>query len=871
MSGPVAVETETNWRAGFRLYIIIIIPMVALFAFAGVLISGAWSDRKNALALEDIVQAATEASTLAHELQRERGFSAGYIGASDGQFDDLLANQRRQTDAVRAAVFDKVVAAAERADGAYGAFARGRVAELSRSLEALTALRGQVDARSVATGDMARHYTSIIVGLLSLSNDHLQVGGAPELLLANLLYNDVLMAKEFAGRERAAGANGFGSGAFSHAVLVWYANMQDRQAALFDKIRTLGGDDTDAILAAALESPAAERVRALREIALGSLESGDLGAVTGPEWFAASSAYLGELQKVERAFAQKIITLSEAKRADAMSFLAVEIVALLLTTLFIGLYGKSALRSMIRTMRGISQSIKAIERSEDDVVVPGQERKDDLGIIARSLDRIGSRGAMMARVQAAVESCDSGILVLDADGRRVVASACFERIMEDRAKELGDLVRTDVLENGAAVQNFSALVRAIDEGDKIGWKTVRRNGAEAVELRHGGCIFETTTTKACDADGRVIGYAVEVFDVTDTRKLENEVKAVIDQVHVGRFDLDIHAIDGLGFTSVAAKGINDLISNVRAFMAPLQETLSAMAAGDLSQEMRGAFNGQFADVARDVNANLTQFRETLAKIGDISQGVRTTAAPISTGANDLSSRAEQQAASLRQTATTTGEMAQVVRSNAESADEADATSRDARESAEKGGQVVTQAVEAMGRIEESSNQISAIVAVIDSIAFQTNLLALNAAVEAARAGESGKGFAVVASEVRTLAQRSADAARDIKQLIDASSQNVAEGAAMVRSTGAALEEICEAIAKVSDTIAEISAASRAQAGNIDEVSAAVSELDDATQTTAGIAERNAAAARELEAQAETLAELMQHFQTGVTEAQRSAA
>ncbi|MEM6904861.1 MAG: methyl-accepting chemotaxis protein, partial [Pseudomonadota bacterium] len=237
---------------------------------------------------------------------------------------------------------------------------------------------------------------------------------------------------------------------------------------------------------------------------------------------------------------------------------------------------------------------------------------------------------------------------------------------------------------------------------------------------------------------------------------------------------------------------------------------------------------------------------------------------IATGATELSGRTESQAASLEETAATMEEMTASIKANAESADRAKSISSDAAARATRGGEVVEETVTAMGLIETGSGKISEIITVIDSIAFQTNLLALNAAVEAARAGDAGKGFAVVASEVRTLAQRSAEAAKDITQLISESTRQVSDGVQLVNRTGEALREIVEAVDAVAGTVEEISAATREQSTGVSEISASVSQMDQMTQQNSTMAEGSASASKSLETQGVELANLLGFFKVGAT-------
>ena len=440
-------------------------------------------------------------------------------------------------------------------------------------------------------------------------------------------------------------------------------------------------------------------------------------------------------------------------------------------------------------------------------------------LVAAYLDVEAGRGA---QAQASVDQ--AGKFLADARQRY----ATFQRV--PKVTEAARKLTADL--DGI----FNAYVRSIDALGEALQKQSAENYVTAVaEARTADTRFEERVVAFLAHTER---RAAQINDASDQRYNQAELATIIMLV----------------LAVVLAAGCWRFIS--RQVLLPLKDAalhFDRIASGDLTQRVAvGAHNeiGVLFAALKRMQDSLTR---TVAEVRRSVNEINTGAAEISSGNTNLSSRTEEQAASLEETAASMEELATAVKQNTEHAHQANALAAESRGVALRGGQAVDQVVQTMTRISDSSRRIAEIVSVIDGIAFQTNILALNAAVEAARAGEQGKGFAVVAGEVRSLAQRSAQAAREVKDLIEQSTNNVDSGAAQVREAGETMQEIVTSVQRVTQIMAEITEASTEQSIGIDQINRAVTQMDDVTQQNAALVEQAAAAASSLEDQAKRLA------------------
>jgi methyl-accepting chemotaxis protein len=466
------------------------------------------------------------------------------------------------------------------------------------------------------------------------------------------------------------------------------------------------------------------------------------------------------------------------------------------------------------------------------------ERKRLLGMMA---DVRGSMGLGLANIRAYLLTGDAKF------------KDQFDKFWATNEKRFGDLSRSSRLFTSSQRSAFNNLRTARAKFAPLPPKMFEIRGSDKWNTAN-----YLLGAKAAPEAGKLLGLLRAM--ATNQEGLASTdiaaAKTASSQLVSFMFVLGVVAV---GIAIVVAVFISRMVTNP---VAKAAEGLKAIARGDLTRRYDVTSKDELGQMIGDMNTMSESLTRIVAEVRANSNSIASGSQQISSGNANLSQRTEEQASSLEETAASMEEMTSTVKQNADSAQQAAQLANAARNDAEKGGQVVERTVKAMSEINASSTRIADIISTIDAIAFQTNLLALNAAVEAARAGEQGRGFAVVASEVRTLAQRSADAAKEIKGLIEDSVGKVKAGTDLVDESGQTLTGIVESIKKVADIVAEINAASQEQSAGIDQVNTAVTQMDDMTQQNAALVEEAAAASRSMQDQAAGMSELMTFFTVG---------
>ncbi len=525
-------------------------------------------------------------------------------------------------------------------------------------------------------------------------------------------------------------------------------------------------------------------------------------------------------------------------------------------------------RAITARLQTAVSALGAITRGDYSTVIAAEGRDEIetvLGELGAMRDKLRSQleveralASENQRIRQALDSSSSSIMLADSSGQIVFVNRAATRLFKDMEPELRRTMPQFQAERivGSSFDIFHANAAQ------------QRGVLEALRAGHTAVIglasrkMQISAYPVVDEQGARIGFAVEWLDRTAETRVEKEVADVLGAAADGDLSQRLSLGDKNGFLATLSKQVNGVLDVNQRVFGDISRVLDALARGRLTERIVDDYQGTYAKVKEDANATVDKLVSVVQQIQMSSDVVNAGALQLAQGNENLSQRTTEQAASLEETAASIEELTSTVRHNADNASQANQLATATRSLAEKGGDVVGRAVGAMRAINQSSKQIADIIGVIDEIAFQTNLLALNAAVEAARAGEQGRGFAVVASEVRTLAQRSAESAKEIKTLIQDSVAKVDDGTRLVDESGRTLEEIVGSVKRVTDLIAEITSASREQATGVEEVNRAVTQMDQVTTQNASLVDEASAGTHALADQAKTLSEIVSFFNLG---------
>ncbi|MCF6282933.1 MAG: methyl-accepting chemotaxis protein [Candidatus Polarisedimenticolaceae bacterium] len=548
--------------------------------------------------------------------------------------------------------------------------------------------------------------------------------------------------------------------------------------------------------------------------------------------------------------------------ADKQVISAVFLIGFIALFLFVSILVTRGILVPVKDAVNMMQRISGGHYTDDIEIY----RSDEIGDMLRGLKSLQLRQGFEVhdarqkaeaalRIQTGLDCVGSNVMVADQNYNIIFMNRSLQKMFMDAEPQL-----KEVLPHFDA-NNLIGKCMDIFHKDVSHQRKILDNlkGSHCADVEVNGLHLRIISNSVVNSDGVRLGTAIEWSNRTAEVAVEREIDNIVESASAGDLTRRIELVGKEGFFKDLGVSINSLIDVVESVFADIGQVMSYMAKGDLTKPIEKEYEGTFDAVKNDINNTLINLEEIVGKMRESADLMSTSSEEIVSGNTNLSNRTEQQASALQETASSMEELTSTVKNNAGNAQQANQLAVNARQEAERGGEVVGNAVIAMEDINKASGKIAEIIGVIDEIAFQTNLLALNASVEAARAGEQGRGFAVVATEVRNLAGRSATAAKEIKGLIQDSVEKVRVGAELVNESGNTLDEIVNGVKKVGDIISEIAAASQEQSSGIDQVNNAVTSMDEMTQQNAALAEETSAASSAMNDNAKEMGELMSFF------------
>ncbi|MEO9824471.1 MAG: nitrate- and nitrite sensing domain-containing protein [Paracoccaceae bacterium] len=768
----------------------------AVLAYASVNINQSLAESQRLRDDAHLVDIAKAVGGMTHELQKERGASAGFIASEGTDFREILSKQRALSDEMLATFRTAI------ADQRHTPKLQEQLHEIETLILALPQLRQRVDALRISVGDAASVITKLnrnAINLLATLGEEISSTAAAR---AVQRHSVLMTAKDILGLERAIGAAGFAQArqagtAFPAATLKRFTSLNTQRDTQLSVYRLLASEKMSAQLESALASPDAKNVAQLAQIAL----SGDpqaVGGVDAERWFSTITKLITIFKELEDAGNVEILTYMQADAAFNDQLLWSNLTKL--AVIVLGMAVVSALL-VITTLR----AFKHVTRSVENLAVGDIDSKV---VMATQPD--------LAKITAALRQFQSVEL-------------------EQRAH-----TDTQLALETSSVQGIERIVENVKEADFTSRMRLRDLKGPSKFLGVGINQILETAEETFDAQ-RARDNALLENQKRETEAQDQAVKAlnkVVAACSNGIFDerMDVDSLSGVWRD--ISEGVNEIARTCEKSLGEIRQIMTSVTQGNLSERMGDTYSGTFADISVATNTSLEKLNDAFFRISGGANSIDGAVAKLETSTRDLSASSQIQADAVRASVSSRDELARTLSENAKLLEQCQTLIGQLNAKTGESQTVAEKAVTTMSNIEGKSSEISSIVATIDDIAFQTNLLALNASVEAARAGDAGKGFAVVASEVRSLAGRCADASAQIGGLISQSVDQIKAGASNVRHTGDAIDEIRKTMGDVLNMIENITRAGQQQARGVSDLGETMSGLETSVLSNLSLAKAN---------------------------------
>jgi len=807
----------TNMLIRTKLLILIAIPFSLAVVFGGFYTLNSYQIQQDMSRITSLVDLGTEISALVHESQKERGMTAGYIGSKGAKFSDKLPAQRKLFDEKHAILAKSL---AEIDTSLLDVELKQRIEAAVSHLANTESIRKQVTALNIPLPKALGHYTKLNALMLGNIEYLTHLSRDAEVSERIVAFTSFLQSKERAGIERAVLTNTFAGDKFAPNFYQKFVSLVAAQDSYMHSFKVNATKTNLAFFEEQMKTPAVAEVASMRAIAHKHANTGGFGIDAG-HWFATITKKINSLKAVENKLAESILNSTTSLAEEKQLSFILSAFFLILGMLLVILLSVLILKNIRVSVNFIKSTMYEIESTGDLSLQAPIVGSDEFSDIAAAYNRFTEN---LQRVIAESNSVLANVANGDFSSRMKLGSQ-------------GDLEQLKNGVNGSA----KSVQFMIDELSKV----MRSLSAGKFDVKMDEHVPESFRDQI-DSSLSIIANAV------------NEINSVMNEMADGKFSSRLEA-DVPGDLDVMKQSVNSALGLLEKGIMEVNGVLNAQASGDLKHRIHGQYKGVLDELKVATNNSIEQTQNAIAQVKITSSTVHKSSQEIASGSDSLSSRVQQQAAALEQTASAMEQITATIQQSTSLSVEASKLSEEATVSSQEGAEVMKKTVTAMERINDVSININEIISLIDNIAFQTNLLALNAAVEAARAGEHGRGFAVVAGEVRNLAGRSADAAKDIKQLIERTNVEVASGTELVKSSGEALETINGQIEKISSMVTEMATGSKQQAQGVEQVNLAITSLDQNTQENAALVEETSSASANMADEATELDRIVSKF------------